>query len=137
MALPLWMLKGLQMPTRKKLGLAAIFLVATSDIIIDIIRTVYSINGRPVALNAMWDILEPSIAVIVSALPTYKALLGNSNRRKETSSYQNLKDFKGTSGSNALNHQADTVNDIELGASTGKSWRNQPLSDCHDFFRHG
>ena len=131
------MLKRLQMPTRRKIGLAAIFLVATSDVIIDIIRTIYSINGGPVAFNAIWDILEPSIAVIVSALPTYKAVLGSSRKQKGTLMYANMKDSKSTVKDDTRTQETDTVNDIELSASTGNTSRDQSLSDTVDPFHYG
>lgn len=69
------MLRELQMPTSRKVGLAALFLIAITDVIFDITRTVYTVDSGFVAYDKVWDILEPSIAVIISSLPTYKALL--------------------------------------------------------------
>ena len=86
--LPLWMLPRLQMPMGRKLGLAALFLIAISDVIFDIIRTV-STGGEGNNYYTIWDILEPTIAVILSSLPTYKALLGSARQERNTR-YQNL-----------------------------------------------
>ena len=115
------------MPTSRKVGLAALFLIAITDVIFDITRTVYTVNEGAVALDTIWDILEPTIAIIISSLPTYKALLGPTKKRKNTS-YQNLAHsgaviWKGTSS-----HNAEELNDIELGIDSGqaskKMWGN-------------
>lgn len=90
MALPIWMLRKLQMRRSRKVGLAALFLIALIDVAFDIARTVYTVDGGAVALDTLWDILEPAIAVMISALLTYKALLGRSERKKSIS-YENLK----------------------------------------------
>ena len=83
------MLQGLQMSTSRKIGLAVLFSIAITDVIFDITRTIYSVDGGALALNTVWDILESTIAVIVSSLPTYKALFGVA-KRKKTPSYQEL-----------------------------------------------
>lgn len=76
--LPLFMIKGLNMPITRKLGLAGLFTLATIDVIFDILRTIYSTRG---AGWTIWDMLEPTIAVIVSSLPTYRALFGTERKR--------------------------------------------------------
>ena len=86
--LPLWMLRRLQMPISQKLGLAALFLIAITDVIFDITRTAYT--GGEIAVDAIWDVLEATIAVIVSSLPTYKALLGGGAKKERNTRYQNL-----------------------------------------------
>ena len=75
MLLPLWMLHNLQIQTIQKLGLACLFLLAMIDILFDILRTTHRISGiYGQAVAATWDILEPTIAVIISCLPSYRAL---------------------------------------------------------------
>ena len=75
MALPLWMLRNLQIRTGQKIGLTLLFLIATIDIVFDILRTTYNLRGGLIGIETIiWDILEPNIAVIISALPTYRAL---------------------------------------------------------------
>ena len=89
MALPLYMLKGLQIPKAQKITLAGMFCLVCIDIIFDILRTVYTVNGGAVALATIWDILEAEVAVIISCLPTYRALLKTA-RKRDASSYKNL-----------------------------------------------
>ena len=113
------------MPTSRKVGLAALFMIAITDVIFDIIRTVYTVNGGSVAPNTIWDIIEPTIAVIVSSLPTYKALLGPTKKRKNRS-YQNLAHsgaviWKGTRSQNAKEWN-DIELDIESGQASKKTW---------------
>lgn len=91
MALPLWMLIRLQMRTAQKLGLALVFMLALVDIIVDILRTIYSISEGVVSLHAMiFEILEATIAVIISCLPTYRIILGNLKPSIKPSSYKSL-----------------------------------------------
>lgn len=87
MVLPIWMLGKLQMPTSKMVGLACIFSLGFVIIVLDILRIALGDGGGIISLASLWDILEPSIAVIVSTLPTYRSLLpsaGKSARRKLT-----------------------------------------------------
>ena len=102
------------MPIGRKLGLAVLFLIAIIDVIFDITRTVYTVQGVAVTLN--WDILEPTIALIISSLPTYKALLSSSTKRK-TTSYQNLASGVAKQWSNTHRSEADETQDIELNSS--------------------
>ncbi|MCJ1389046.1 hypothetical protein MMC18_001900 [Xylographa bjoerkii] len=90
MALPLWMLKGLRISRAQKIGLAAIFLIAFIDILFDILRTIYTVNGGAVGLDTTFDILEPTIAVIISTLPTYRALFMTRKRSETGSSFGNI-----------------------------------------------
>ena len=108
------MLRRLQMSMSRKLGLAAIFLIAITDVVFDITRTVYTVNGGAVALDTIWDILEPTIAVIVSSLPTYKALLGLAKKNKSTS-YQDLGHSGGTTWHSSHSHDIDALTGVELG----------------------
>lgn len=101
------------MPTSRKIGLAALFSIAITDVIFDITRTVYTVNGGASNLDTIWDILEPTIAVIVSCLPTYKALLRSTKERKNTS-YQNLAHSGVVTWNSTRRHNAEASNDIEL-----------------------
>ena len=92
---PLQMLQGLQILIGRKLGLAALSLLSITDVVFDMTRTVYTIHGGADALGTIWDILEPSVAVIESPLPTYKALLGPTKKEKKTL-YQHLSQGGGT-----------------------------------------
>jgi len=108
------MLRGLQMPLSRKIGLAALFLIAITDIVFDVTRTVYTVDGGAVALDTIWDILEAIIAVIVSSLPTYKALLGPMKRRKG-SSYKNMKHNDTATLNGTGTRNTEHSDEIELG----------------------
>ena len=100
MALPLWKIWTLQMRTMQKIGVSSVFLLATVDIIFDIVRTAYTTRQGAVAPYTVFDALVGSIAVIVCALPTYYSLVSSSRRRsrlpserkQDSASYANLKD---------------------------------------------
>ncbi|KUJ16890.1 uncharacterized protein LY89DRAFT_707319 [Mollisia scopiformis] len=89
MTLPLWMLKGTRLPIGQKVGVAVIFLLAFTDVIFDILRTLYTLRGGAVSIDILWDILELTIAIIISALPTYRSLLPGSSHKVSTS-YKDL-----------------------------------------------
>jgi hypothetical protein len=79
MIIPITMLKSLHMGVMHKIGLAAVFALVLVIVAMDILRTVYTLDmdlkeGQDA--NALWGILEPTIAVIVCALPCYRGLLG-------------------------------------------------------------
>ena len=85
MVLPLWMIRGLKMRTKKRIGLACLFSLALIVIALDCFRIAFGDGGGIISLACLWDVLEPSIAVIVSALITYRALFpsaGKSSKRK-------------------------------------------------------
>ena len=82
MALPLAMLKGLQMRTPVKLGLAGVFCFAIITIAFDILRTVETnTNGGVEGSTALWTNLESAVAVIVSCLPSLIALSNPKNEQ--------------------------------------------------------
>ena len=129
--LPLWMLPQLQMPTGRKLGLAALFLIAITDVIFDIIRTVNT-GGEVNKYYTIWDILEPTIAVILSSLPTYKALLGGAKKERNTR-YQNLGHSRGVVWHINSSINASGTNGVELGKTSTRipeipeAWPKHPL----------
>ena len=76
MALPLTMLRSLQMRTSVKIGLTGIFCCALVTIAFDLARTVETaINAGTAGPTALWTNLESAVAVIVSCLPSFAALL--------------------------------------------------------------
>ena len=87
MAFPLYVVKGLQMRFSQKMGLASIFCLAILVVIFDILRTVFSAKsargGAVGASTALWDILEITVAVMVSCLPTYRTIFTQRKRRKQ------------------------------------------------------
>ena len=87
MALPLWMLRNLQIQRSRKISLTAMFLIVTVIIVVDLVRAVDTTSGPATSpLELLWTVIEPAIAVIISALPTYKALLGRARRNRTTPS---------------------------------------------------
>ena len=84
MALPLAMLKGLQMRTPVKVGLAGVFCCAFITIVFDILRAVKTdTDGDVQGSTALWTNLESAVAVIVSCLPSFTALFSSKNQRND------------------------------------------------------
>ena len=77
MGLPMSMLRSLQLRTTAKIGLAGVFSCAFITIIFDVTRAIETVrNDGTVGSTALWTNLESAVAVIVSCLPSFKALLG-------------------------------------------------------------
>ena len=84
MALPLAMLRNLQMRTPAKFGLAGVFCCAFITIIFDILRELETdMKGDIEGSTALWTNLESAVAVIVSCLPSLVALFSPKNTRNE------------------------------------------------------
>ena len=116
------MLKDLRISKAQKIGLATIFLIAFIDILFDILRTIYTVNGGAVGLDTAFDILEPTIAVIISTLPTYRALFMTSRRRVGTgSSFGNLKTSTVSSNSKSAKRSAYELSPSEIGFDLSES----------------
>lgn len=80
MALPWWMIKDLNVNKAQKIGLALIFSVATVCVVLDIVRTVEAVSQH----QALYTILEINFVVIMSCLPTYRALMTIFQRHKSS-----------------------------------------------------
>ncbi|KAL8912179.1 MAG: hypothetical protein Q9172_007542 [Xanthocarpia lactea] len=92
MALPLWMIRTLQIRGAQKAGLAFIFLLGLIIIAFEILRTVKSLGKTTFSEVAVYDIAENFIAIIVSCAATYRSLITIHQRRHPKSSrYANLK----------------------------------------------
>ena len=78
MALPFWMLRDLKISIPQKIGLVFIFSLAIVCVALDIVRVVEAVNQN----QALYTIIEINFVVIISCLPTYRALLGMGRRRK-------------------------------------------------------
>lgn len=94
MAFPLKVLKGLQIRTSQKIGLSSVFCLAILVVIFDITRTVFSVisarGGAAGAGTVLWDILEATVAVIVSCLPTYGTIFTQKKQKKSKRNYTNI-----------------------------------------------
>ena len=81
MALPLFMVWGLQLRKSQKLILAGIFSLGSVVAIFDILRTVESLESGTFSGVALWSSLEATIAVIVASLPLYRVLTSSKGRK--------------------------------------------------------
>ena len=107
MALPIWMIKDLQMRPLQKLGLGVLFSLGTIVIVFEIVRSVKSIQKSTTFSEvAVYDITEACVAVIVSSIPTYRSLL-KSDRRRKDGTYRYLKSSSKKSHGTADSHPLD------------------------------
>lgn len=83
MALPYWMLRDLKIGIYKKLGLAFIFSFAIVCVALDIVRVVEAISQN----QALYNIIEINLVVVISCLPTYRTLLGVQKRKQSRQIY--------------------------------------------------
>lgn len=68
----------LTLKTSQRIGLMVIFALVLVDITFDVVRTIYALDAYlslRTNLNGVWSICEPTIAVIVCALPHYRSVL--------------------------------------------------------------
>ena len=102
-ALPMVMLRKMFTISRSQnLALAGMFLVVGVDILFDILRTVYSVDAflsSFIDANAAWDLCEPTVAVMVCALPSYRALFISPPRRRGPS-YETMQEHAAGMGRN-------------------------------------
>ena len=91
-ALPCAMLRKLHMGRADKLGLGFIFSLVLLIVLFDILRSVFTIDTAATSFpdsNAVWALCEPTIAVMVCTLPSYRSVVG-SKRPQAYSSYQDM-----------------------------------------------
>lgn len=83
MALPLAMLPKLH-KTRlgQKIGIGAMFSLTFIVIAFEIVRLVESLKGTGSSLNIVWISTEASIAVILSCIPSFNALIRHREKSK-------------------------------------------------------
>ena len=143
------MLRELKVRTRQKLGLAFIFSLATFTVVLDIVRTVEAVQGN----QDLYTILELNFNVIVSCLPSYRALLkvdqrkslhrryrdpsggysgdsyGDSSRRSRKGSLPWLNKSRSRSDARVLDHASvSTPGGLPDGGRQGDQGRNIELS---------
>ena len=76
------MLRRLSISSWHKAGLIIIFTLTTIDIVLDILRILGNLGTPIQALDVIFSI-EPAVAVIVSTLPTFRALLPAAGKRSD------------------------------------------------------
>lgn len=92
MALPFWILRDLKIGMSQKLGLAFIFSFAFVCVALDIVRVVEAISQN----QALYTVIEINLVVVISCLPTYRALLsiGERNRSRKSHPWRSLEHQK-------------------------------------------
>lgn len=91
MALPVWMLKDLHVKTSQKIGLAAMFSLGIIIIIFEILRTIKSLGQTSFSEVAIYDVLENSVALIVSSITHYRGFISTRRRNRTNRQYAHLK----------------------------------------------
>lgn len=114
------MLKRLQMESRPKIWMAVVFLIATIDVIFDILHTIYTVDGGAIALDTVCDILEPTITVRWLS-PPYQAtephLESIGRMSPHAVLYKNLGQSGNTGGGMVVGHQG-----FELSSYVSSIW---------------
>lgn len=90
------MLKPLLMKTSQKVELAIIFGLVVVNMVLTILRTVYSLDVDLMRFpdqNILWVFLQVTITVIVCALPCYRGILS----RKKNESLRRIQRFNSDS----------------------------------------
>jgi len=78
MALPIVMIRNLQMRTREKIGLGVIFALVLINVAFAVLRVVFttqSVFRKDSDMNTLWTSLDPIVAVLVCTLPCYRNLI--------------------------------------------------------------
>ena len=86
MFLPLYVICRVQISLAQKLGVASIFSIVLLTIALDILRTIGSLPEGIYSHSIMYTILEVTLAVMVSCLPTYRGLFVVKRRMKSVRS---------------------------------------------------
>ena len=81
LALPLVMIYNLQLRPTQKATLTLLFSLGLLVAIVDILRTVESLQSGTFSGVALWSTLEVTIAVIVASLPLYRVLITRKGRQ--------------------------------------------------------
>ena len=82
MILPWYIIRKIQISLARKIGLVVIFSVVLITIACDILRTIKSFDEGLFSDSALYTFLEVTLAVIVSCLPIYRALLRDRSKNK-------------------------------------------------------
>ena len=94
--LPIGMLISMKLSVLQKLGVASIFGIVLVDLVFDILRTIVTvdtISGSPnLSQTIAFTLCEPSVAVIICALPIYQALLPKHSTKHDKNSPRTIAD---------------------------------------------
>jgi len=137
-ALPIVMLRKLTMDRSDKLGLAGLFALVMVIIVFEILRSYYTIDAQASSFpdaNAVWALCEPTIAVIVCALPSYRTILPSKRRRAERSYMELLRESEMNSKrSKASASKSNTLHGRTEHSSVSENWEMEPMpgADGHE-----
>jgi hypothetical protein len=84
MALPIIMLRKLNMKTREKIGLFVVFGLVLINVCFVILRTNFTLSTmhrKDSDQNTLWASLDPIVAVMVCTLPCYRRLFSSDRAR--------------------------------------------------------
>ena len=103
-----------------KIALALLFMLGFVIVAFDITRICVSAGGGNASLGALWDVVEPAVAVIVATLPTYRAFFVSS-KPLSADRYRNYKTSKYSGNSYPSRRGNDSGandSDVELAKGT-------------------
>ena len=116
MALPLWMIRPLNMKLQQKIALAFVFSIAIFCVALDILRVVEALASN----QALYTVLEANMVVIISCLPSYGTLLSSRSTKERRRDFTNSRPARGSSspyprraGSRTLD-QAPVPDNVQL-----------------------
>ena len=135
------MLKPLLMRTAQKLELAIIFSLVAVNVVMTLLRTVYSVDVQLAKFpdqNILWCFLQPTAAVIVCAMPCYRGIL---TRKRPNSLHHGPVDtsesefadiwqrYLTSIGESKDGSTIDREKDLEAGMFTGSSGTQTRISE--------
>ena len=140
-ALPIVMLRRLQISMVHKIGLGFVFFLVAVDIVFDLLRTVYTLDADASSFpdaNTVWALCEPTIAVMICALPSYRSLLPKRSKPspqsyEELHHPQNFKVSGETHKSSVLGaasaRSAETQHSVNQGNWEMESFKERSISE--------
>ena len=118
MALPVSTLWNLNMSFGRKLGILAIFFLAWVTIAFDILRLAKSETHSGTLLETLYTSLQVEVAVIISALPSYRVLGRSRGKNSDQQTYEQRgtvsnETSNGTTMLHPLRHKSRLSEDID------------------------
>lgn len=129
MALPLSRIPRLRIGIVQKIGVGIIFSLSFVVIALELVRLVFSLKGTGTSVNVVWTSTEASVAVIISCLPSFSALINYREKAQSrgTAPYDRLAASKATSKNKT--QSAKNVTDDRSNKSFSETLEAIPLED--------
>jgi hypothetical protein len=121
MVLPLFMLHQIRIRRSQKIGLAMLFCIVFVTIALDILRTVQSLPGGSFSGSILYGILENAFTVIISCVPTYRALFGI-ERKAKANEYAHWNWSRRKTGANNSGTDVSPLKYNNSSGSTHQEW---------------